>query len=143
MDRSNLEAYQQRFEKVVSERITDEMMTPVVNVDSVVEFDAITSKFINVHKQMAPYGPGNQNPVFEARNVYVFNALSNFKDRHVKFIVAQEKNDRVFQAIGFDMAEHYERLSNRDLCNMTFSIEENTYHGNTTIQLKIKDIKFN
>jgi single-stranded-DNA-specific exonuclease len=142
MDPANLEAFKQRFERVVGDRITNDMKTPVIDIDTIVEFDAVTMKFINVLKQMAPFGPENQNPVFEARNVYVFNALTNFKDRHVKFLVAQERNDKVFQAIGFDMAEHYERLANRDLFSMAFTIEENTYNGNTSIQFRVRDIKF-
>jgi len=142
MSKGNLGAFQQRFEEVVSASITSDMLTPSIEIDIPISFDAITQKFINVLKQLAPFGPENQKPVFETRSVYVMNSLSNFKDRHIKFLAAQEGNETIFQAVAFDLAEHYERLANGDNFRMAFTVEENLYNGNTTIQLRVKDIKF-
>ncbi len=114
----------------------------MVEVDLVIPLDAINGKFYNIMKQMAPFGPENQKPVFEARNLYVVNSLSSFKDRHVRFLVGQSKNENVFQTVGFDMSEHYERLANGDYFKMAFTVEENTYNGMTSIQLRAKEIKF-
>jgi len=142
LDIGNLEAFQRRFEEVVTASITDDMLTPVVDIDIPIVFDAITPKFMQVLKQMAPFGPENQRPVFEAKGLYVFNSLSSFKDRHLKFLAAQEGSNTVFQTIGFEMADHYSRLAQGDTFRMAFTIEENTFNGTTTIQLRMKDIKF-
>jgi single-stranded-DNA-specific exonuclease len=142
MEKRNLEAFQQRFEEVVTARITSDMLTPSIEIDLPLMFDAITPKFINILKQMAPFGPENQKPVFEASNVYVMNSLSNFKDRHVRFLAAQQGNENVFQAVGFDLSGHYERLATGTEFRMVFTVEENQYNGNTAVQLRIKDIKF-
>lgn len=142
MDKKNLVAFQQRFEEVVATQITSEMLTPSIEIDTAISFDAITSKFLNVLKQMAPFGPENQKPVFEAKNVYASNALSNFKDRHVKFTASQEGNGSSFQVVGFDLGEHYEQLAMQTPFKMAFTIEENYYNGYTSIQLRAKDIKF-
>lgn len=142
MDKKNLEAFQQRFEEVVTAQITSEMLTPSIEIDDVISFDAITPKFINVLKQMAPFGPENQKPVFEAKNVYASNALSNFKERHVKFNASQEGNGSSFQVVGFDLGMHYEQLAMQTPFRMVFTIEENFYNGFTSIQLRAKDIKF-
>lgn len=142
MGRDNLEAFQKRFEEVVAARMTDEMRTPVVEIDSVLPLDAITHKFSNVLKQMAPFGPENQKPVFEARNVYVRNALSSFKDRHIRFLAGQENSEAALMAVGFDMADWYDKLATGDMFRMAFTIEENTFNGQTSIQLRLKDLKF-
>ena len=142
LDINNLELFQQKFEQVVSSTITEAMLTPVIEIDMPIDFDSITAKFLNILKQMSPFGPENPRPIFEARNVYVFNSLSSFKDRHVRFLAKQSNNENVFQVIGFDMADHYERLAAGDFFRMAFTLEENTYNGNTSIQLRIKDIKF-
>ncbi len=142
MDKKNLAAFQQRFEEVVTAQITSEMLTPSIEIDTLISFDAITPKFINVLKQMAPFGPENQKPVFEAQNVYASNSLSNFKDRHVKFTASQEGNGIAFQVVGFDLGEHYEQLAMQTPFRMAFTIEENFYNGYTSIQLRAKDIKF-
>jgi single-stranded-DNA-specific exonuclease len=142
LDVSNLAAFQQRFEEVVSSTITDDMLIPVVDIDLPIQLDAISPKFLNILKQMGPFGPENQKPVFEARNVYVFNSLSSFKDRHIKFLVGQDGSDSVFQAVGFDQVEYYEGIARGDAFRMAFTIEENVYNGTTSVQLRIKDIKF-
>lgn len=142
LDPANLNAFQQRFEAVVSSALTSEMRTPVVEIDVVIPLDAITPKFFSILKQMAPFGPENQKPVFEARNLHVVNSLSSFKDKHVKFLVGQAGNESVFQAVGFDLANHFDRLSSGDGFAMAFTIEENTYNGMTSLQLRAKEIKF-
>lgn len=142
MEMQNLNAFRQRFEEVVSKSITDDMLTPVIEVDVPIVFDRITDKFMNVLKQMAPFGPENLRPVFEATNVYVHNSLSSFKERHIRFSAAQEGCENIFQAVGFDLANYYDRLTTGDSFKMVFTIEENVFNGNTSIQLKIKDIMF-
>jgi single-stranded-DNA-specific exonuclease len=142
LDKNNLTAFQQRFEEVVSNTITEDMQTPVVEIDIPISFDTITDKFNSVLKQMAPFGPENQKPVFEASNVYVRNSLSSFKDRHIRFLAGQENNESSFNAVGFDMIEFYQRMVNGDSFSMAFTLEENTYNGITSLQLRIKDLKF-
>lgn len=142
LDINNLELFQQKFEQVVSSTITEAMLTPVVEIDLPLYFDLITPKFLNILKQMAPFGPENPRPLFEASNVYVFNSLSSFKDKHLRFLAKQNKNENVFQVVGFDMADHYERLARGDYFRMAFTIEENSFNGSTSVQLRVKDIKF-
>ena len=142
LDPKNLDAFEQRFEAVVAASITEEMLTPVIEIDIPIEFDAITPKFLSILKQMAPFGPGNQRPVFEARNTIVLNALSTFKDRHIRFLAGQKGNEAFFHTVGFNLIEHYDKLLGGNPFHMAFTIEENTYNGVTTVQFRLKDIKF-
>jgi single-stranded-DNA-specific exonuclease len=142
LDKEKLPAFQKRFEEVVSATLTEAMLTPVIDIELQLPFDVITPKFISILRQFSPFGPENQKPVFEARNVYVLNSLSTFKDKHLRFLAGQKNNQNIFNVVGFDVMEHYTRLANGDNCRMAFTIEENTYNGITSIQLRIKDIKF-
>ncbi len=142
LSKGNLTAFQERFEQIVSSSITEEMRTPIIEIELPIQFDDITPKFFNVLKQMAPFGPDNQKPMFEAKHVYVQNSLSGFKDKHVRFIAGQHGNEALFNAVGFDLIGHYNRLSLATSFNIAFTIEENLYNGVTSLQLRIKDIKF-
>ncbi len=142
LDASNLEAFQRRFEEVVSATLTTDMMTPVIEIDSNILLDAVNLKFVNVLKQMGPFGPDNSKPVFAASDLFVSGSLSCLKDRHIRFLVGQKGGRNVLQAIGFDMAHVYQSVANTDFFSMAFTIEENVYNGTTSIQLRIKDIKF-
>jgi len=138
----NLPAFRHRFEAVVTERLTAEMLQPTLDVDLIIPFDAVTPGFIRLLKQFAPFGPENQRPVFESRNVFIQNALATMKDRHVRFLAGQHANQNVFQAIGFDMPECFAPLREGKPFRMAYTIEENTFQGETSVQLRIKDIQF-
>jgi single-stranded-DNA-specific exonuclease len=142
LNMNNLELFQQKFEQVVSSTITEAMLTPLVEIDMAIHFDAITPKFLKILKQMAPFGPENPRPLFEATNVQVFNSLSSFKDKHIRFLARQDNNEKIFQVLGFDMAEYYDQLAAGDSFKMAFTIEENTFNNSTSVQLRIKDLKF-
>lgn len=142
LDPVNLPAFEQRFEEVVAASITDEMLTPVTEVDLVVTFDMLTPKFLSILRQMAPFGPDNLRPVFEARQVSVLNSLTSLKDRHVRFLASQQGNESFFPVIGFDLIEHYSKLAEGNPFRMAFTVEENYFNGATSIQLRAKDLKF-
>lgn len=142
LDKSNLLAFQERFEQIVSSSITEEMLTPIIEIDLPVQFDALTSKFYSVLKQMAPFGPENQRPVFESKNVSVLNSLTSFKDKHIRFLAGQAGNETMFNAVGFDLIDQYDQLAKAESFSMVFTLEENTYNGITSLQLRIRDIKF-
>jgi len=114
----------------------------VIEIDSNILLDAVNLKFVNVLKQMGPFGPDNSKPVFAASDLFVSGSLSCLKDRHIRFLVGQKGGRNVLQAIGFDMAHVYQSVANTDFFSMAFTIEENVYNGTTSIQLRIKDIKF-
>jgi single-stranded-DNA-specific exonuclease len=143
LDHQNLDAFIDRFEEVVSARMTDDMKSPVMEIDAEIDLDTITPKFLNILKQMAPFGPENLNPVFAAHHLQIAHSLSAFKDRHIRFFVKQEGAKNILAVVGFDMIKHYEALVSGKPFSMAFTIEENVFNGNTSIQLKIKDILLN
>lgn len=141
LSKDNLPAFQRRFEEVVSGTITEEMLVPVIDIDVALPFDAITPKFRAVLRQMEPFGPENHKPVFESGKVFVANSLSGFKDRHIRFLAGQQGSQALVNVVGFDLMEYYEPLANGNIFSMAYTIEENTYNGNTSLQLRLKDIK--
>lgn len=141
LDRNNLLAFRQRFEEVVAANLTPEMLVPVLDIDTEVHFDAITPKFVNILKQMAPFGPENAAPVFVAHDVRVVNSLSRFKEKHIRFLAGQKNARAVCQVVGFNLAEFYEKLQYGGSFSLAFTVEENTYQGLTSIQLRARDIK--
>ncbi len=143
LDFKNLEAFRQRFEEEVAKRITEEMKTPVILIDTEIVLDVITPKFVSILKQMAPFGPESLNPVFQAGNLSIAHSLSSFKERHVRFFVKQQDGATVLPVVGFDMVKYYDQLNSGNFFRMAFTIEENIYNGNTTLQLRVKDLAFN
>lgn len=66
----NLAEFSERVNRFIGEKVTEEMMTPVIELDAKLDFARITPKFFRILKQFQPFGPGNNNPLFLTENVY-------------------------------------------------------------------------
>ncbi len=144
MKESNLPEFVKRIDKFIASKITDEMLTPVTDIDAKLEFSQITPKFFRLLKQFQPFGPGNSNPVFLTENV---SDGGNGRKVgaggvHMKLDLIDEKQPfHQIPAIAFNMAEYYDYIKAGNPFDICYSIVENYYRGNSTLQLRIKDIK--
>lgn len=141
---SNYEIFCERFEDFVKNKITKELLTPIVNIDTFLEFKQITPKFFRILKQFQPFGPGNMSPVFITQNVYDNgNGRKVGSDAgHLKLELIQENEPhRHISAIAFNRSEHFEHLRSGNPVDICYSIAENYYRGIANIQLRVKDIK--
>src|SRR5690554_183517 len=141
MSVDNVPAFQKKFEQIVSERLTEIHMKPILEIDDVLQLDQINYKFYNKLKQMAPFGPGNPEPIFCVNQVYAEN-IKILKDKHLKFEIVQDGQDTRPICIAFCFAEYYEMLNSKMRFNMAFGIRENTFRNTSSLQLYVKDIKF-
>ena len=140
----NLPEFVRRIEEFISKRITQEMLTPFTEIDARLEFSQITPKFFRLLKQFQPFGPGNTNPVFQTENVY-----DGGKGRkvgadgvHMKLDLIDEKQPfHQIPAIAFNMSEYFDYIKAGNPFDICYSIVENYYRGNSTLQLRIKDIR--
>ncbi|MBQ9548448.1 MAG: single-stranded-DNA-specific exonuclease RecJ [Bacteroidales bacterium] len=144
MKEEHLEEFSRRLDEFVAGKITSEMLTPVVEVDSRLDFSQITPKFFRILKQFQPFGPGNGNPVFMTENVY--DAGNGRRvgagGVHMKLDLIQESQPyHQIPAIAFNMADYYEYIRGGNPLDVCYSIVENYYRGNSSIQLRVKDLR--
>ena len=140
----NLPEFVRRIDKYVGEHISDEMATPIVDVDSEINFSQITPKFFRILKQFQPFGPGNSAPVFLTKNVYDDGNGRKVGPggQHLKLELIQESQPyHQVSAIAFNMADYFDHIRNGNPIDVCYSIVENYYRGNSTIQLRIKDMR--
>jgi single-stranded-DNA-specific exonuclease len=138
-----IDAFRKAFDDIVKERITEEQLIPVINVDVEVDLSELTPKFNRIMKQMAPFGPQNMQPIFVSHNLRMASEPRILKEKHLKLEVVDENSGVVFSAIGFGIAEQfYEEVKSGKPFSMAYSLEENTFRDKTTLQLFIRDIKF-
>lgn len=142
MEVDKVEEFQQRFEEVVASRIRPEQLIPQIEIDQQINLDQITPKFFNILKQMGPFGPLNMQPVFTTEGVKAASRPRILKDKHLKLNLTQEEGDPVLEAIGFDMADYFAMIESGMRFHIAYTIEENSYWGPGTLQICLKDIKF-
>ncbi|MGE7778080.1 single-stranded-DNA-specific exonuclease RecJ [Chitinophaga sp. NPDC101104] len=136
----NVTAFQERFEAVVSATISPDLLIPEIVIDTEVWLSDLTPAFYNILRQFEPLGPENLRPVFIARNLTDTGFSRIVKDEHIKLSVRQ-RGGTPFSGIGFFMADKFEIISGKKPFDLVFTVEENEWNGNTTLQLKAIDIR--
>jgi len=135
----NVEAFASKFEEVVSATIPSHLLIPEIIIDTPVSFKDITNSFYSIICQMEPFGPENMRPVFIARNVWDTGYSKIVKELHVRFVVKQD--NITFTGIGFNLAEKFHLLQLQKPVDLVFTVDENEWNGNTSLQLKIIDLR--
>ncbi len=138
----NYEAFKQAFEDEVSKTIERALLVPEIRVDMPIDLKDITPKFYRILKQFAPFGPGNMAPVFMTENLRDtgYGKCVGEDDKHLRVTVLQKNSDRIV-AIGFNLGDKCELITDKKPFKAVYSIDENHWQGTVSLQLKLRDIK--
>ncbi len=139
LELGQVDAFREKFEKVVSESIEPQMLIPEIVIDAEIKLDDIRHPFFNILCQMEPFGPENLRPVFITRNVTDTGWSKIVKEDHLKFSVKQ--NNVTFSGIGFNMAGKYPLLQEKKPVDIVYKIDENEWQDKKSLQIRVIDIR--
>jgi single-stranded-DNA-specific exonuclease len=138
----NYQAFKQAFEAVVSKTIDRNLLLPEIKIDFKIDLQDISSKFYRILRQFAPFGPNNMTPVFMTDNLTDtgYGKCVGADKTHLRITVTQPQSNNIV-AIGFGMGDKIDLISNKKPFKAVYSIDENEWKGNISLQLKLRDIK--
>jgi single-stranded-DNA-specific exonuclease len=138
LEENKVNDFKAAFEAVVSQSIQSDQLTPLIEVDLEVSLSDLNLSLYKLIGQMEPFGPENLRPVFWARQLKNTGYSKIVKEEHIRFSVTD--GNTTFSGIGFGLAKkfHLVQQSNFDLA---FTIDENDYNYQRTLQLRVLDIK--
>ncbi len=139
LELDQVEPFRERFEKVVSATIDPALLVPEIVIDAEIRLRDIQPVFYKILCQMEPYGPENLRPVFIARGVNDTGWSKIVKEEHIRFSLKQDQ--ATLTGIGFSMAEKFSLLQQKKPVDIVFTIDENEWNGNTSLQMKIIDLR--
>jgi single-stranded-DNA-specific exonuclease len=135
----NVQSFADAFEKEVAATIPDELLVPEIIIDAPLNFSEITPALYQILQQMEPVGPENMRPVFITKNVWDTGYSKIVKEAHIRFVLKQKNIS--FTGIGFNMSDKFALLQMNQPIDVVYTIDENEWNGNTTLQLKVIDIR--
>ncbi len=137
-----LQEFKDKFNQIVKESINEEDLLPEVIIDAKIRFSDITPKFLRILDQFAPFGPENMRPVFLTENVELINTPRIVGNNHIMATFKQNKSDKVFDAIGFNMGEYLDlNLKKNIKLDIVYTIDKTVRDSRTYPQLRLKDIR--
>jgi len=138
----NYEIFKQAFENEVSKTIDKSLLTPEIKAEMQIDLPQVNDKLWRIIRQFAPFGPGNMTPIFMSDNIRDtgYGKCVGEDDKHLRITVTQTGKEKLV-CIGFGLGDKLDVISNKKPFKTVYSIDENHWQGNTSLQLKLRDIK--
>lgn len=138
----NIAELEERIEKWVEDHITDAQQQQHLDIDMEVKFREVTNRLFKSLKILAPFGPGNNKPLFVCRKIkdHGGSRLVGKELEHIRLEMYDPETNFTHSGIAFNMADKFDIVKSGKPFDIVFTIEENTY-SNNNIQLLVKDIK--
>lgn len=135
----NVTAFCNKFDEVVTQSIDERLLIPVIIIDADIKFESINLPLYNILTQMEPFGPENMRPVFVAKGITDTGYSKILKELHIRFVVKQ--SNTTLTGIGFNMAHKFHLMQMNKPVDIVFTIDENEWNGEKTLQLKVIDFR--
>jgi single-stranded-DNA-specific exonuclease len=135
---AQLPAFRQAFEEAVRQATGPDLFTPTLAIDAELDLGEISEDLVDQLETLMPFGTGNPEPLFMARDVLVVSS-SRVGQHHRRLMLRQASGPahQALRAIHFHVdapsasQDRFERL--------VFKLRWNRWNGNRTIQLVIEE----
>ena len=135
-----LKEFRKRMNSKAVEELSGSSFEAELLVDAEINLSEIDGKFWKLLHQFQPFGPGNTKPLFASRGLSKVGVPTIVGNGHLKLRLKQEDSP-IFDTIGFNMHDLMPIVRDEKKFDIAYELEENTWNGNTTIQIHLRDIK--
>lgn len=152
LKRENLESFTERLNENCN--LGEEAFIPKLKIDVAMPMSYVTEELIGQLDSLAPFGKGNEKPLFAQKDLNVRSAKIMGKEGTVVKVMLESKDGYMCEGIYFDAKEFAENITawfgqeeydkllhgwlNNVVLNVAYYPSVNEYNGNKTIQIQIK-----
>ena len=149
MPSANVTQLRSELDAFARSRLTADDFDPVLDVEAELDLTEITPSLFQMLTLLEPYGTGNHEPDFSARDVRLIAPPKILKDKHIKLKLKANLNAAgkelrtVFDALGWNMAERLQQspLLAGDAIDIAFTIGQNDHPDFGGLELTLRDFK--
>ena len=140
---SKLKLFRSEFEKVSSKNISDKQKIKTLIYDLEISLSDLNFKFFKIIEQMEPFGPNNLKPIFCSRNCVTTSQTRTVgnDNKHLQLFI--KSKNKIYKGIAFGRGDLLNKINESKGFDILYSVEKNTWNGNTELQLIIMDLKLN
>ena len=137
----NLVAFKERLLEIAAS-LTPDVLVPTLEIEAELSPDDIGWQSYEEVQSLAPFGRGNQRPIFSLSNLQIKNikAVGN-GGKHSKLELRPVGYSKIFKAIAFNFTSVLDKLNADDMIDIAFELIANEWNGSKDLELKIVDLK--
>jgi single-stranded-DNA-specific exonuclease len=132
----NFDFFAQAFRKAARDLLSEEALQPCVRLDHELAFTEIDINLLRWHEMLQPFGNGNPQPLFLAREVEPVAPPRMVNEKHLIFRLRQGNRHR--RAVYFDGAANQLPPTPWDIA---FRIRADEYEGETLVAMQIEAVR--
>ncbi|MDO5017630.1 MAG: single-stranded-DNA-specific exonuclease RecJ [Porphyromonas sp.] len=142
IQKRHLHQFIQSATAIVDQDLTVEDLQPKHDIDLPLELADINSTLRRQLRRMAPYGPGNEKPLFSTRGVVSVTPprLMGYKKSHLRLMISMPNEMPIYQAVAYNQADLLPLIAKGKPFDILYYIEESQWQGRYMVQLNIRDI---
>ncbi len=137
--KSNLEKFQECFNREVEEVVKPEYLDQVIYSDGEISEQEFSLELASLIQQAEPWGQEFPEPVFDGKFKLIQQRIVG--EKHLKLKLRPESGNQEFDAIAFNTISHEDNVSPfnvGDRINAVFKLDINNFRGQTSLQLMIE-----
>jgi len=136
----NIADFQNAFESEIQRTSSPETLVPAIQIDSELEVGAISDDLLNELELLMPFGVGNPEPLFLARDVKVISSKI-VGQNHRRMVLSQTSGSATatIAAIHFNVNDDDAKKFHFD--QMVFRLHWNRWNGKKTAQIVVEDLQ--
>jgi single-stranded-DNA-specific exonuclease len=137
---SNYQAFCQNIKNFTNNLLSDDDLYPTLKIDCELRPEQITMELKREIDKLGPYGIGNECPLFllEDLEVQRVNPVGS-NGAHVQLWF--QIQGKTLKGIAFQQGHLANKLSQGDKLNVACHLQENTWNGNTSLEIEVVDIQ--
>lgn len=140
VETSKIEMLQKKLQELALTQVTKEMLERSLRIDCELPADYISPQLYEAISQLEPFGMANPIPVFATKDMIIESLKTVGQDgKHLKLTL--KSKGLSFEAIGFGMGNRSTEFKSGSKIDIVYSIDENEWNGNKSLQLKLKDLE--
>lgn len=142
-DQGNIAPLQIALEEEASQQKFDPTVKQPLPIAMQLEPADVTQQLYNDIQRVAPFGPGNMEPVFELNNVKVVDVKTMGQEhQHLKFSIVSDKKNLTVVAFGQGNLATLLSAPTGQI-NLAVKVSLNEWRGKKSVQLMLEDLQIN
>ena len=135
----NFEKFKKEITKYIDENLDISKLEKEIYIDEILTIDDLDIEKIKELKSLEPFGEENPEPIIMYKNVEINGIRTLSENKHLK--LSLKKNDKIIDAIGFNLGELAEKYKIGDTIDIVGNIEINSFNVKDLIQIRLIDIR--
>lgn len=131
----------ERYDEILTEKLARVDTKPELLLDLEIMLPEVTLELVERLETLAPFGEGNEEPIFVFRKVVLREVRKVGKENEHWKLLLESMNQVTVEAVGWSLVSLYPHLTVGMRVDIAGHLSKNRWNGSETVQIVIEDIQ--